>query len=256
MEKDSFIEIEQYLRGELSMDEVRAFIDKVQDNPDLKASLFNHILADRAIDNLLRKKTEKELQAIRDKHGRPTLTKPRLNRMVQLLIAAGFAVLAALAIWLFTNNSSTVNLIHQQYEIASAPTKLRSVNGDDSKDENMELGRYLFFVKEDYKAAISVFEKISRENKKSVDAQYYLGHCFLKSNRFEKAILQFQGVLNQKASLPDYIDPQELQWNLMLSYWGNDQKKEAKNILDQLSEDPDLKEPIKSKLQSISLEDN
>ena len=256
MENDNFLKIEEYLKGKLSEEEATTIMNKVAGDPNLKRDLFNHILADRAIDKHLRKRTEEQLKAVRRKYGAPTLAKGNLRRLMPMLAAASFALIGILAYWLYTSNANAefLNSIQSNYEIASTPSNLRSVDKIKPEDEYLELGRYQFFVKEDYEATVVILSNIERNNEKFIDAQYYLGHSFLKSNQFEKAIEQFQEILDQESVIPEYIETQELQWNLMLSFWGNGQIEEAQKIRDQLKLDSELKEPIKSKLAVITFE--
>ena len=175
--------------------------------------------------------------------------------MVRLLpriaAAASVAVLILALSWIyFSKNDNSSKLASEYYEIASSPSGNRSSNSALPMDEQMKLGRYEFFVMENFKSAIAIFSSIPEDEKLYSDAQYYLAHCYLRSENFALAAEKFRFLLSLE-TLPIYINKQELTWNLLLSYLGNGQMDEFNQTAAALSELPNLNGRLKRGLEEI-----
>lgn len=151
--------------------------------------------------------------------SQPKATVRRLYPMRRMLsIAASILVLVAVGTFWYANTTySTTALSATHYLTADIPG---TMGGNDGVDANLQEGLNAFWVKKDLAAAKTAFAKISTESKEYTEAQYFLGHIAFQEKNYSVAKEKYQQVLATN-SLPNYINRDKLNWNLLLARLGN-----------------------------------
>ncbi len=244
--------IEEYLDGKLSEEEMQAFREKAQSDPDLKAELLTHVLARKSIEDMARSKVREQLQSLVSEKGAPTIPGSiRLLSRRAIAAAAAIAVIAVLAILLLLQRESTdVSMASAYYVVASAPNTARSEEVISNLPPIMQAGRQEFYLRENYREAARIFGSVEREQYYFSAAQYYLAHCFFKMGDYQKAASSFETLLTSQ-DLPVYVKKEELRWNLMVSYLGQGRKALFRELLEQFAGDPNLKDPYKGLVEKL-----
>ncbi|MEM7103650.1 MAG: tetratricopeptide repeat protein [Bacteroidota bacterium] len=232
--------IEGYLENSLPPDERTLFEKEMAHNPDLKAEVMKHILANEAVGILIEDKIRANLEKViaKDKAGQ-TITKDKKPVVRKLFtpmrIAAGIVLLIT-AVWVFSQFSghSDNALTAKFYQEASTGTLL----GAGSSDVTIEDGQTAMFKEKDLEKAISIFSNIPETDPNYLTAKYYLGHCLLQQNSYSEAANAF-GMVYVTMDLPQFINREEVNWNWMLAKLGAGATEEAENTIDQILKNPE-----------------
>jgi len=247
--------ITKYFDGELSVDEQKSFNEAMKDEDFANEAAFYRemvsvvheegkqqeeaLLADIDLDNI-NQDIRKELVAQNTRlSAKKVVEKPQtakirsLNPARRMLsIAASVLVLITAGTFFYANtNYSGTALSDSNYLTADIPG---TMSGDNQQTANFQTGLNAFWVEKDLVSAKTNFEKITSENSEYPEAQYFLGHIAFQNKDFAQAKSNYQAAL-QADILPNYINREKLQWNLLLARLGNGEDIQAD--LDQLAND-------------------
>jgi len=214
MDLDQYYDkIEAYLGNALSAAEQADFEAQIKAQPALKRAVLNHVLANEALGLAIEDKVASKLERLAQNRKAKENPKP-LNVWWQqpLLVAAGmlFLVFASLAI-LANQNYTNQALASQKYAQSTLPT-----TRSEAADHPDFMKGMLAFREKEYSSAIAFLSKIPTDNSSYLSAQYLLGHSYLKTSNFKKAITAFDKILVSNISTPT-IDRQEVEWNKLMA---------------------------------------
>lgn len=146
-------------------------------------------------------------------------------RIVLLLkYAAAVLVIVVVGLW-FLQDSSDPNIYDNYYEAYELNFVYR---GNPSEDIITAAKR--FYSDGDYQEASEQFGLISPDSF-TVKMSLAQGISYLETSQFEKAILSFQKLINQK----DPIFESHARWFLAMTYFKEGKTKEAKDIIEQIA---------------------
>lgn len=233
MEEDKYFEkIEAYLRGELPQDEAEALRTEIKANPELKALLLRHRLADRAVELAQDEYLREKLQSIREAHG--PLPKPEARVAgLRLWLANAAAILmlvvAGIGGYAYLNYSGNA-LIRSYYEQAASPT---IAGGEAETEQWFSQGLYLYYQQKDYAAALQSFAAVEPSSDRYQAAQYFVAHCELRTGQYAEALNKFDEMLRTD-NIPPFAGRGEVVLNQALCYLGLQQDEEASRVLQQI----------------------
>lgn len=242
MKMDFTKKIEQFLDKELLPAEKTEFISAIATDKQLEIAVKEEIILREAIqahsqEAVMRANIKKWRQEAKN-------TPKPLYLYYRLAAAATIALLVGIATFLYMPSQYTNKAIlasHYKMDQSLLSNLKKGDNNADTLEEAMEA-----YQQQDYSRAIKSLQKYPNNDK----AIYTLGHSYLVTHAYEKAIEQFSKILLRKN--PQY--QAKAKWYLLLSYLGNDQIDAAfRTLLEEIIEE---KGDYSSKAQQIKTEIN
>lgn len=237
--------LDQYFDEELSAAEIEKLNADLKDKDFRRDALFFEVMVETLreeeeakLDNLLEDididNVDQDVKAeilARSKRlqnqeiSEPTLQKKpgevkiRTMRPMRRLIAIAASVLVLIMagiFWWINRTTSPDRLISQNYFTSDTPGTLSSSGVE---DEAFQAALKAFISDNDLATARNGFEQVTTANPKYIEAQYFLGQLNLQTGEYAAAVQNYERAL-EIGDLPNYIDADKLNWNLLLAKLG------------------------------------
>ncbi|WP_264565755.1 tetratricopeptide repeat protein [Flavobacterium sp. N3904] len=241
MNEEHFLEFDEYLQGEMTVEDKMTFEQQLEDQPDLAMAFATYKELQLHLENKFGQADEllafkKNLKGISKKHFKKSKPKVMALKPWYYGVAASVAVLFGL---FFLNQHS-----NPTFEDYNQPEMAFFTERGDA-DANLKLAQDAFNAKQ-YKTAIPLFETILKTDK-SAEIQYFYGVALLEENRVVDAEIVFNALKTgnsiyknkaiwslalSKLKLKDYKSCKELLLTIPEDYEGNDQVDALLNDLD------------------------
>ena len=220
MNEERYLLFDQYLQGELTIEERNSFEKEVSENPEFAAEFrtFKEVMVElqNKFGHVQEREAFKEnLSDISDKHFNKN--KPKVVKLKPWYYAAAASAAILFGLFFFNHNSDPnfedFNQPEQAYFTERGDAALELKQAEDA------------FNSKNYKKAIPLFETILKENK-SAEIHYFYGISLLEENQFVKA----ESVFNELKSGTSVYKNKAV-WNLALSKLKQKDYKASKEIL-------------------------
>ena len=220
MNEERYLLFDQYLQGELTIEERNSFEKEVSENPEFAAEFrtFKEVMVElqNKFGHVQEREAFKEnLSDISDKHFNKN--KPKVVKLKPWYYAAAASAAILFGLFFFNHNSDPnfedFNQPEQAYFTERGDAALELKQAEDA------------FNSKNYKKAIPLFETILKENK-SAEIHYFYGISLLEENQFIKA----ESVFNELKSGTSVYKNKAV-WNLALSKLKQKDYKASKEIL-------------------------
>lgn len=226
MNEERYLLFDQYLQGEMTVEERNNFEKEVSENPEFAAEFrtFKEVLVqlENKFGHVQEREAFKEnLSSISDKHFNKN--KPKLVVMRPWYFAAAASVALLFGLFFFNQNAKPT------FEEFNQPQQAYFAERGDL-NATLKQAEEAFNAK-NYKAALSFFETILKENK-TPEIQYFYGIALLEENEFSKS----EAVFNELKSGTSVYREKAL-WYLALSKLKQKDYKASKQILQTISKD-------------------
>ena len=220
MNEERYLLFDQYLQGELTIEERNSFEKEVSENPEFAAEFrtFKEVMVElqNKFGHVQEREAFKEnLSDISDKHFNKN--KPKVVKLKPWYYAAAASAAILFGLFFFNHNSDPnfedFNQPEQAYFTERGDAALELKQAEDA------------FNSKNYKKAIPLFETILKENK-TAEIHYFYGIALLEENQFVKA----ESVFNELKSGTSVYKNKAV-WNLALSKLKQKDYKASKEIL-------------------------
>jgi tetratricopeptide (TPR) repeat protein len=220
MEK-SYNQLEDYLDGNLSNEEISLMLKELECNEKLASELYlrlevNQLIKDKGFFELQNKLN---LQMNSTGENSTILNLGREFMKTWHLAAASFAlVLVVGGLWYILSNKpqSTEQLVNKYYKPAHPILQIRSA---ESNKENAMDQAFKFYRENDFNNALNYFKSIENQ----ITARFYSGVCLIELQQYNQAIESFVYVINDN----DNLFVEQAEWYLGLIYLMDNQKNLA-----------------------------
>ena len=240
MNEERYILFDQYLQGEMTLEERNSFEKEVSENAELAAEFktFKEVLVQ--LENKFGHEQEREafkenLSDISDKHFNKNRSKVVLMRPWYYAVAASVAILFGLFFFDYNQNPSFNDYNHP----GQAHFTERS-----NTNENLIKAEKAFNDRK-FNEAIPFFENVLKDNKSS-EIQYYYGVSLLQISNYKKA----EGVFNELKSVNSVYKDKSL-WNLALIKLRQKDYAGSRQILQTISQDYEDYDEVQELLDAL-----
>ncbi|WP_281323626.1 tetratricopeptide repeat protein [Flavobacterium sp. IMCC34518] len=240
MNEEHFLEFDEYLQGEMTIEEKMAFEQQLKDHPDLAMAFETYKELQLHLKNKFGQADElkafkKNLKGISKEHFKKDKPKVVPFKPWYYIAAASVAVLFGL---LFLNQNSDPNFEDYNHPDAAFFTERGEAN------DNLKLAQDAFNTKQ-YKSAIPLFETILKTNS-SAEIQYFYGVALLEENRLPEAELVFNELKSGNS-----IYKNKAIWSLALSKLKQKDYKACKELLLTIPEDFEGNDEVDALLEDL-----
>ncbi|MFH7003556.1 tetratricopeptide repeat protein [Flavobacterium bizetiae] len=240
MNEERYILFDQYLQGEMTVEEKDNFEKQLSEDHELSSEFETFKEVQLRLKTKFEFEDEREafkanLTEISDKHF--NTNKPKVVLMRPWYYAAAASVIILFGLFFFDyNNPSFAD--YDNPETASFVER---------GDTNQALiGAQTAFNDGKYAAAIPLFEEILKENK-TPEIQYFYGVALLEESKYPKA----ESVFNElKSGTSAYKD--KATWSLALSKLKQKKYTECKEILETISQDYENYDDVEKLLDELN----
>lgn len=240
MNEERYILFDQYLQGEMTVEEKDNFEKQLSEDHELSSEFETFKEVQLRLKTKFEFEDEREafkanLTEISDKHF--NTNKPKVVLMRPWYYAAAASVIILFGLFFFDyNNPSFAD--YDNPETASFVER---------GDTNQALiGAQTAFNDGKYAAAIPLFEEILKENK-TPEIQYFYGVALLEESKYPKA----ESVFNElKSGTSAYKD--KATWSLALSKLKQKKYRECKEILETISQDYENYDDVEKLLDELN----
>lgn len=240
MNEERYILFDQYLQGEMTVEEKDSFEKQLSEDHELSSEFETFKEVQLRLKNKFEFEVEREafkanLTAISDKHF--NANKPKVVLMRPWYYAAAASAIILFGLFFFDyNNPSFAD--YDNPETASFVER---------GDTNQALiGAQTAFNNGKYAVAIPLFEEILKENK-TPEIQYFYGVALLEESKYPKA----ESVFNElKSGTSAYKD--KATWSLALSKLKQKKYTECKEILETISQDYENYDDVEKLLDELN----
>lgn len=240
MNEERYILFDQYLQGEMTVEEKDNFEKQLSEDHELSSEFETFKVVQLRLKTKFEFEDEREafkanLTEISDKHF--NTSKPKVVLMRPWYYAAAASVIILFGLFFFDyNNPSFAD--YDNPETASFVER---------GDTNQALiGAQTAFNDGKYAAAIPLFEEILKENK-TPEIQYFYGVALLEESKYPKA----ESVFNElKSGTSAYKD--KATWSLALSKLKQKKYTECKEILETISQDYENYDDVEKLLDELN----
>ena len=240
MNEERYILFDQYLQGEMTVEEKDNFEKQLSEDHELSSEFETFKEVQLRLKTKFEFEDEREafkanLTEISDKHF--NINKPKVVLMRPWYYAAAASVIILFGLFFFDyNNPSFAD--YDNPETASFVER---------GDTNQALiGAQTAFNDGKYAAAIPLFEEILKENK-TPEIQYFYGVALLEESKYPKA----ESVFNElKSGTSAYKD--KATWSLALSKLKQKKYTECKEILETISQDYENYDDVEKLLDELN----
>lgn len=225
---DKFTQLEDYIDGHLSQDELQDLLNEM----NLSFDMTQEATFRKEINEALRDKSFLEFKELLGERGGSNPSQSMFNFKKDVLktwhlAAASFAlILVAGGLYYILSNKpySTEKLVSKYYKPAGPILQVRSVevNADDALKE-----AFSFYQQNDYTNALKYFNSLDNQ----ITAKFYSGVCYIELEQYNKAINSFEYVINDQ----DNLFVEQAEWYLGLIYLMNNQKNQAMDQFKKIS---------------------
>jgi hypothetical protein len=240
MNEEHFLEFDEYLQGEMAVEDKLAFEEQLADQPDLAMAFETYKELQLHLENKFGQADElnafkQNLKGISKKHFKKSKTKTIALKPWYYGVAASVAVLFGL---FFLNQNSD-----PAFEDYNQPETAFFTERGEAND-NLKLAQDAFNAKQ-YKTAIPLFETILKTDQ-SAEIQYFYGVSLLEENRVVDAETVFN-VLKKGNS----IYKNKAIWSLALSKLKQKDYKSCKQLLLTIPEDYEGNDQVDALLEDL-----
>lgn len=226
MNEERYILFDQYLQGEMTVDEKAAFEKQLAEDETLASELETFREMQAQLENKFGHDSDRELfkenlTKIADKHFNKNKTKVIGLNAWYIAVAASVAILFGLFIFNYDQNPSFNDFNH--------PEKAYFIERGEVSTALKEAEKA--FNNKNYEKAIPIFETILTETK-TPEIQYFYGVSLLEVNEIQKAETIFIELKNGTS-----VYKEKATWNLALLKLKQKDYKSCKEILQTISED-------------------
>ncbi|WP_316636204.1 tetratricopeptide repeat protein [uncultured Flavobacterium sp.] len=240
MNEERYILFDQYLQGELTVDERNSFEKQLSEDPEMASEFETFKNLHVQLENKFGYEEEREafkanLKTISDKHF--NTSKPKVIALNGWYFAAAASVIILFGLFFFNYNQNPV------FEDYNHPEKAAFTERGETK-ETLKQAEAAFNERK-YTEAISLFETILKENK-TPEIEYFYGVSLLEESQYKKAETVFNEL---KSGSSVYRD--KAKWNLALSKLKQKDYKGCKEILGTISEDYENYDDVQALLDEL-----
>jgi TolA-binding protein len=225
MNEERYILFDQYLQGEMTVEERNSFEKQLSEDHELSSEFETFKEVQLRLTAKFEFEEEREafkanLTAISDKHFNTST--PKVVLMRPWYYAAAASIIVLFGLFFFDYNNPT-------FADYDNPEPASFVERGDTNATLKEA--QAAFNDGKYKEAIPLFEEILKENK-TPEIQYFYGVALLEESKYPKA----EAVFNELKSGTS-VYKEKATWNLALSKLKQKKYKECKEILQTISQD-------------------
>lgn len=240
MNEEHFLEFDEYLQGEMTVEDTLAFEQQLKEQPDLARAFETYKELHGHLENKFGQANElkafkKNLKGISKTHFKKAKPKVIAFKPWHYGVAASVAVLVGL---LFLNQNS--DPVFEDYN--QPETAFFTERGE--ADANLKLAQDAFNAKQ-YKTAIPLFETILKTDK-SAEIQYFYGVSLLEANRLPEAEAVFNALKSGNSIYKD-----KAIWSLALSKLKQKDYKSCKELLLTIPEDYEGNDQVDALLEEM-----
>jgi len=240
MNEEHFLEFEEYLKGEMTIEDKLAFEQQLKDQPDMAMAFATYKDLHLHLENKFGKADElkdfkKNLKGISKSHFKKAKPKVFALKPWQYAVAASVAVL--FGFFFLNQNSDPAFEDYNQPETAFFTER-------GTADANLKLAQDAYNSK-DYKRAIPIFETILKSDK-SAEIQYFYGVSLLEDNKVVDAETVFNDLKADNS-----ISKDKAIWNLALCKLKQKNYKECKELLLTIPEDYEGNDQVDALLEEL-----
>ena len=199
--KDMYI-IQDYLDGKLTEQQKQIFEDRLKQEDDLREEFENQVFIREGFKGMQMQRFQAEVQTWEDAlkqqdHKIKTLQQRNTGKWNYLWAVAASVMLLSFfggRWWVhhtYSNQALAADLFQDPNDF-----KLQSKGGQTMDPNALQQG-IAFYEKENYEAAAALCATIPPEDKEYRIAQNYLGHSYLKTEEYPKAIEVFEQMLTR-----------------------------------------------------------
>ena len=232
--------IEAYLDGELSPEELKAFEDRMEQEPEFRDAVELERDVHGAIQQVGRNSMKDRLWAIDQELQEENQTAPKRRIRWLPLAASILLLLAPFSLFLLYSGDSPEDIVAEALSSAPLPTGLRAV------EDSLFKAAIDAYEDQEYTKADSLmlaFEGITDKN----EAWAFHGLVKLQQNEPAKGEEYLQRYADQALQAEDRY------WLLSISLYLQDKKAEARSALEKvIATDQDHKEDAQTLLESLS----
>lgn len=240
MNEEHFLEFDEYLQGEMTVEDQLAFEQQLKDQPDLAMAFETYKEMHLHLENKFGQADElnafkKNLKGISKEHFKKSKPKVIALRPWYYVVAASVAVLFGL---FFLNQNS--NPTFEDYN--QPETAFFTERGE--ANSNLKLAQDAFNAKR-YKEAIPFFETILKVDK-SAEIQYFYGVALLEENKLPEAETVFAALKTGNS-----IYKNKAIWSLALTKLKQKDYKACKEFLLMIPEDYEGNDQVDALLNDL-----
>lgn len=226
MNEERYLLFDQYLQGEMTVEERNSFEKEVSENAEFAAEFRTFKEVQVQLENKFGLVEEREafkenLSAISETHFNKNKPKVVVIRPWYYAAAASVAILFGLLFFDYNRNPS--------FNDYNDPGQAHFIERSNTNENLIQAEKA--FNDRRFKEAIPFFEAVLKQNKTS-EIQYYYGVSLLQTNDYKKA----EKVFNELKSGTSVYKDKSL-WNLALIKLKQQDYKGSKEILQTISED-------------------
>lgn len=241
MNEERYILFDQYLQGELTVDEKDNFEKQLAEDPELNAAFETFKEMHLQLENKFGLETEREvfeqnLTRISDKYFKKKKTKVVSMKPWYYAAAASVVIMFGLFFFQYDQNPSFKEYNNPE----SAYFTERGVAEETLKKAEDD------FNGKRYSKAIVLFEEILKENN-SQEIQYFYGISLLEESHYKKAETVFNELISGNS-----VFKEKAKWYLALSKLKQRDYKSCKEILLTISQDFENYEDVEQLLEELN----
>jgi hypothetical protein len=229
-----FERIEQYVSGDMTADARAAFEAELTQNNDLRQALALYRQSNEVVEQGIENNLRQQLQQWAAAEQQPPLTVvhgPAKSKIwTRLAIAASVALLLGWFGWQWAGSAPSSQELYASYYEKPADSNFRSGGTAHPLQPGFDA-----LQAENFTAATAFFSTIAPGDERYFEAQYYLGHVYLLSRDYPKAITAFTACANSgEAKFAE-----KAAWNLALTYLaaGNTEAPAFNTLLEKMATD-------------------
>ena len=234
-EDKKYDQIQRYLNGDLTEQEVQAFEEALTQDAELKEEMDLHLLANDAVELIVEDELRADLKQLAQKSSQKTSQSSgaKVVSLRRRLYVFGAAASVLLLLGFFA-----INFQSNQYSndaIASGAYQnelLNRVRG--AEDASLLQEGMTLLTQENYEEAVAYFFRVT-DPALEAEAKYAAGHAHYNLLDYEKAMSNFTAVIESKD--PRFVEKAE--WFYLLSALADDkiQEEQPLQVLDKLIND-------------------
>lgn len=240
MNEERYILFDQYLQGEMTVEEKDSFEKQLAEDPELSSEFETFKEVQLRLKNKFELEEETEafkanLTTISDKHF--NTNKPKVVVMRPWFYAAAASIIVLFGLFFFDYNNPT-------FADYDNPEPASFVERGDTNATLKEA--QTAFNDGKYAAAIPLFEEILKENK-TPEIQYFYGVALLEESKYPKA----ESIFNELRSGTSAYK-EKATWNLALSKLKQKKYAACKEILETISQDYENYDDVEKLLDELN----
>ncbi|OXG09358.1 Tetratricopeptide repeat-containing protein [Flavobacterium araucananum] len=240
MNEERYILFDQYLQGEMTVEQRNSFEKQLSEDPELASELETFKDVQSHLTNKFEHEEQREafkanLTAISDKHF--NANKPKVVLMRPWYYAAAASAIILFGLFFFDYNNPTF----ADYDNPETASFVERGNSDAALKEAQTA-----FNDGKYAVAIPLFEEILKENK-TPEIQYFYGVSLLEESKCAKAEAVFNALISGTS-----VYKEKAKWNLALSKLKQKKYKECKQVLQTISQDYENYDSVEQLLDELN----